>query len=157
MLPINPENEYSEEQLLAAQLLADRDTTGMTIAKIAEVCQVSERTLYRWMRDPEFINLMNEQVELVQKAFLGEAYLHLRKAVRGGSTRALELYLKNQGKLIDKKEVAGQIDVVATAANMDADALKADIEELKRRIEEQQKKALPEGIVIDAKIVGEDE
>ncbi len=145
---------FSDEKVLAAQLLANKDANGLSDADIARECACSERTLYRWKTDPDFIELLNHYAELAQDAFVPELYASLRKQVRNGNTRAAELVLKNRGKLIDRKEVSGSLEVTAKAESLTEDALKAEILELKRKVGKlagDTPKALPEQI-IDAEL-----
>lgn len=135
-------SKYPENQQLAAQLIATRDINQMTNQQIASEAGVDPRTIYRWMNNEEFLELLNYYADLSQDAFLPELYAHMRKAVRGGSTRAMELVLKSKGKLIDRKEVTGNIELEAKAS-LSEDAILAEIEELKRKIEDQ-KHILPE-------------
>lgn len=125
---------YSDAEIMAAQLLANKDTNGFTNAQIASQVNISDRQLYRWMNSENFIELLNHFAELSQKAFIPEMYQQMRKAVRGGSVRALELALKNQGKLIDKKEVSGNLDVTAINGSLSEEALMLEIEELKKKV-----------------------
>lgn len=155
LLNINPE-DFSDEERLAAQLLATKDSNDMTNEQIANECNVAPRTLYRWQSREEFIALLNHYAELAQDAFIPELYSLMRKSVRSGSTRAMELALKNRGKLIDRKEVSGNLDITARSAeSLSQNNLQAEIEELKRKVgklSEAKKSALPP-VIIDAELV----
>lgn len=129
-------SRFTEQQIDAAQLLANKDSNGMTVAQIASDIGVDPRTLYRWQNDEDFIELLNHFAELSQELFVPELYMHLRKAVRGGSTRAMELALKNRGKLIEKREIAGSVELTARHA-LSEDAILAEIDELKKKIDGQ--------------------
>lgn len=131
-------SKYTEEQVYAAQLLTTKDLHGMNNAQIAAECKISDRTLYRWLASEGFLELLNYFADLSQDAFVPELYSQLRKAVRAGSTRAMELVLKNRGKLIDRKEVSGSLEVSAKPIEgMDKNAIMLEIEELKRKIDGQ--------------------
>lgn len=127
-------SKYDPRWIKAAELLANKDTNGYTVAKIAEEVGISERQLYRWQTDPEFIELLDEFAERSMAAFTPELYAQLRKAVRSGSTRALELALKNRGKLIDRKEIAGSVDMNVKQSLTEQELL-AEIEELRKRVD----------------------
>lgn len=153
MLPmkINPE-DYSPEKLLAAQLLATKDDNQMTDAQIASEVQVDLRTIYRWKNDPQFVDLLLYYSELSMEVFVPELYQSLKRAVRQGSTRAMELVLKNRGRLIDKKEVSGNLGLsVEQTHDLTQDILLVEIEELKKKVKQmdgQPRKAIPP--VVDA-------
>jgi hypothetical protein len=150
VLPSINLEKYSPEKLLAAQLLASKDENGMTDAKIASDVGCDLRTLYRWKNDPAFIDLLLYYSELSMEAFTSELYSSLKKAVRQGSTRAMELILKNRGKLIDRKEVSGNLTVEQTIT-LTQDVLLEEIEQLKQKVlaNSPDKKALPEVVEAD--------
>ena len=135
MLPsINLDN-YTPEKILAAQLISNKDENSMTDSQISSECGCDLRTLYRWKNTPEFIELLLHFSELSMEAFTSELYGQLKRAVRQGSTRAMELVLKNRGKLIDKKEVSGNLNLsVEQTLSLTQDVLLTEIEELKRKV-----------------------
>jgi len=151
MLPsVNLEN-YTPSKILAAQLLANKAENDMTDAQIAQECQVDTRSIYRWKNDPLFIDLLLYYGELSMESFTVELYGQLKKAVRQGSTRAMELVLKNRGKLIDKKEVSGNLGLsIDQTITLTQDVLLTEIEELKRKVlASTTAKSLP-GAIIEA-------
>lgn len=86
----------------------------MTIAKIAEELGVNDRTIYRWKKEPEFIAYTNELAERAMDAFLSEAYKMIRDISTKGKSdsarlKALELLLKNRGKLTDVQKA--EVDI----------------------------------------------
>ena len=149
MLPSIDLEKYSKEKILAAQLLSSKDENGMTDAQIAKEVGIESRTLYRWKLEPLFIELLMYYAELSMENFTAELYSKLKTSVRQGSTRAMELALKNRGKLIDKKEVSGNIAIEQTLS-LTPDVLLSEIEELKRKLASSNKSALPAVKVIDA-------
>ena len=144
VLPKIKLEDYQENQILAAQLLATKDDTGMTIKAISESCGVEPRTIHRWKADPMFLDLLLYYAEIEMAGYLPELYSSLRKSVRQGSTRAMELVLKNRGLLIDKKEVTGSLTVEQTLS-LGQEELISEIEELKQKVLASTKgqKALP--------------
>ncbi|MBC9785952.1 helix-turn-helix domain-containing protein, partial [Heliobacterium chlorum] len=102
-------------QRLAAEILASNDVHKMTLAQIAEEAGISERTLYRWKQDPDFIAYQNEVAELAMKDFLAEAYNSLKSIARGSQSeknklKAIELVMKNQGRLTEVQKVEAKIE-----------------------------------------------
>lgn len=93
------------EQLKAIALIVSRDVNGMTYKQIADEIGVAESTIFRWKEKDYFVDELNRQAELMQKAFLSEAYNRLRGIITNPHTadnnvlKALELFMKNQGKL----------------------------------------------------------
>ena len=148
MLPSIDLEKYSKEKVLAAQLLSSKDENGMTDAQIAKEVGIESRTLYRWKLEPLFIELLMYYAELSMENFTAELYSKLKTSVRQGSTRAMELALKNRGKLIDKKEVSGNIAIEQTLS-LTPDVLLSDIQELKHKLAASYKSALPAVKVID--------
>lgn len=99
-------SKFRPEQIECAKLLVSREVgEKLTIEDIARKIGVDPRSIYRWKNDPEFISLINEIADRQMDAFLSEMYSHLRQQVRRGSVKAMELYLKRMGKLIDRREV----------------------------------------------------
>lgn len=102
-------------QMRAAEILALNDYHQMTTAEIAEEIGVSERTIYRWKKDPNFIAYQNELADKIMESFIAEAYSELRKIVRFADSdnvriKALDLFLKNRGKLKDIGEKSLKIE-----------------------------------------------
>ena len=146
MLPSIDMDKYTPQKVLAAQLLSSKDENGMSDAQIAAEIGCDLRTIYRWKQDPLFIELLLYNAELGMESFTVELYQNLKRAVRQGSTRAMELVLKNRGKLIDKKEVTGNLTVEQTIS-LTQDVLLSEIEELKHKVlaNTKEKKALSPG------------
>ncbi|MCW2278723.1 phBC6A51 family helix-turn-helix protein [Heliophilum fasciatum] len=124
------------EQAKAAELFVGNELDGrLTIAEIAEQVGVSERTIYRWKQDPEFLAYQNYLADLLMEDFITEAYVRLRGLVRADNEKtqlkALELLLKNRGKLTDVKEITATVE-----DNRSDEALAAEIEELKKALGE---------------------
>lgn len=137
--------DYSPQKILAAQLMANKDINGFTNNDIARESNIDVRTLYRWACDPEFVEIVNYYAELAQDAFIPELYSSLRKAVRGGSTRAMELVLKNRGKLIDRREVQGTLGLdVQQVSSLTQDVLVNEIQELKKKVKQLEKPSRPD-------------
>jgi AcrR family transcriptional regulator len=132
-------SSFKRDQLEAARLMSDPDER-LTNAEIAERVGVSERTIYRWKEDADFIALLNDLADKHMDSFLAEAYRQLQTSARRGSVKALELILKRQGKLIERREVVGEITHTAALDGKTNDqladeiaALEAQLLELKER------------------------
>lgn len=126
-------SKYSQQQLSAARLMADPDCR-MTNKEIAESVGVSDRTIYRWKEDREFLDLQNDLTDKYMDAFLSEVYRQLQKAVRQGSVKAIELALKRAGRLIEKREVTSDttLEVVGIESKSN-EQIQHEIEEMERK------------------------
>lgn len=97
-------------QRKAIEMLVMSDVAGTTYAEIAEAVGVSDRTLYVWRKEPLFSDELVRQAEQLQTAFLNDAYQTLRGLVTdktvsdGNKLKAIEIVLKNQGRLKDVQE-----------------------------------------------------
>lgn len=131
-------SKFSTQQLAAARLMATPEQK-MTNKEIAQAVGISERQLYRWKENREFLDLVNDLAEKYMDAFLGEVYREMRKSIMSGSVKAMELYLKRSGKLIDRKEV--QSDVTIDVTTFDGKSN----EDIMREIEEMERKQLGSG------------
>ncbi|WP_423410256.1 phBC6A51 family helix-turn-helix protein [Heyndrickxia sp. MSNUG] len=113
------ELELSPVQKKAAWLLVQNDlATNMkgekkTLEEIASECAIDTKTLYNWRKtDRNFIDYKNSITDMTLDDFYSEAMAMLMKLVRGtsnngmGSIKALELYLKTTGRLINRSEIS---------------------------------------------------
>ncbi|MBC9786317.1 helix-turn-helix domain-containing protein [Heliobacterium chlorum] len=121
-------------QRLAAEILASNDVHKMTLAQIADEAGISERTLYRWKQDPDFIAYQNEVAELAMKDFLAEAYNSLKSIARGSQSeknklKAIELVMKNQGRLTEVQKVEAKIE-----DSRSNESIEAEIDNLKKML-----------------------
>lgn len=107
-------------QKKCAELIVMQDINKMTINQMAEELGVNRSTIFRWKQTKEFNDYLNSLADEFQRSFLSEAFAELRTIMKHGRTheklKAVELILKNQGKL---KE---QTDITATVkADIDVD------------------------------------
>ena len=131
-------------QKRAAEILASNDIHQMTLQQIAEHVGVSHRTLYRWKQDKDFVRYQNDIAEQLMEDFLAEAYGTLKGLVRRGRSdhskiKALELVLKNRGKLTDVHKVEAKIE-----DNRSNEVIEEEIEQLQKELSR-----LPEQEVTD--------
>ena len=101
------------ERLTATQkkcieLLVMKDIEKKTNNQIAEECGIDRATLYRWKNKPEFNDALIERAEEFNRSFLPDTYGVLRNIMTYGQDahklKAIELMLKNQGRLKDVQE-----------------------------------------------------
>ena len=122
-------------QRRAAEILASNDVHQMSLAQIAEHVGVSHRTLYRWKQDKDFVTYQNNISEQLMEDFLTEAYTTLKGLVRSSGRsdnsrlKALELVLKNRGKLTDVHHIEAKVEDARSN-----EAIEAEIEQLRKEL-----------------------
>ena len=98
------------EQYKAIALMIYKDVNGLTNEDIAREVGVNPSTLYAWKKEGYFNDELIRQSEEVQRSFLADTYTQLRMIINnsqvkaGNKLKAIELVLKNQGRLKDVQE-----------------------------------------------------
>ncbi len=106
---------------IAAECLANPDFTG-TKEDIAKAAGVSRGTLYRWLRTPEFIEMVNYMIDQYTGAELGMVWKALLSRCRAGDLAAIRLYFEMKDRLSMQEEQMLRIEL-----------LKAQVEQLKAK------------------------
>lgn len=133
-------DDFTPPQLMAAEMLCDLDS-DLTAKQIAAECGIAEGTMSRWRNDPRFMALVEHIAETNMRFSLVNVYKQLHRTARAGNTRSMEMLLKQQGKLIDRREVTQETTVNVTS-DKTATQLSAEIAELERRLLEQSAHAI---------------
>lgn len=125
----------SAQQMKAAELFAMQDVNHMKVEEIAQEVGVSRITLWKWRQEPEFIAYKNDLAERRMEDFLDEAYKLLRGMATDGQSektrlKAVELVLKNRGKLTDVQKVEQTVK-----DERSSEAILADIERLEALVQ----------------------
>lgn len=111
----------SASQKKCAELIVMKDINKMNMNDIAEEIGVNRSTVFRWKQNKEFNDYMNSLADEFQRSFLADAFGELRKIMAYGKPheklKAIELVLKNQGKLKENTEVTA---TVKTDVDVDA-------------------------------------
>lgn len=98
----------SASQKKCAELLVMKDINKMNITQIAEEIGVNRSTIFRWKQTKEFNDYLNNLADEFQRSFLADAFSELRTIMKHGKPheklKAVELILKNQGKLKENTE-----------------------------------------------------
>ena len=94
---------------IAAELLANPDFSG-TKEEIARETGVSRATLYRWLRNPDFVALVNQLVAQYADAELAMVWKSLCKQIQAGNLQAIRLYfeLRERGKQTASNQLQDQ-------------------------------------------------
>lgn len=104
------------EQYKAIALMIYKDVNGLSNEQIAKEVGVNPSTLYEWKKKDYFNNELIKQSEEVQRSFLSDTYTQLRMIINsnkvnaGNKLKAIELVLKNQGRLKDVQEVTQTVE-----------------------------------------------
>ncbi|APT46565.1 phBC6A51 family helix-turn-helix protein [Bacillus safensis] len=104
------------EQYKAIALMVYKDVNGLTNEMIAKEVGVNPSTLYEWKKGEAFNNELLKQSEEVQRSFLADTYTQLRVIINSPNVKpanklkAIELVLKNQGRLKEVQEVTQTTD-----------------------------------------------
>lgn len=90
------------------ELLVMKDVEKKTNNQIAQECGIDRATLYRWKNKPEFNDALIQRAEEFNRSFLPDTYGTLRTIMMYGTDahrlKAIELMLKNQGRLKEVQE-----------------------------------------------------
>lgn len=107
----------TEDQIKAAELHVEdefrdkKDRIGWT--GIAEKLEYDRRTIYNWRQIPEFQQYVAYLSNVERDSFYPKVIKQLHRAIEGGnngepSIRAIELWLKATGKLVDTQYVISE-------------------------------------------------
>lgn len=114
------ESQLEPAQVKAARMLIDNefaDKDGkMTLEEIADTLEITPRTLYNWRKNPMFAAYQNALADYESYRFAPTVLSQLHNAIIGTSNngvpsiKAIELWLKTQDRLVDRKEIHSQIE-----------------------------------------------
>ncbi|EPC8419955.1 phBC6A51 family helix-turn-helix protein [Bacillus wiedmannii] len=112
--------EITEEQAQAAIKLVENSFAGRerkTLEEIAGEIGISRTTLWTWSNDVNFIRYKEALADQLLRDNIDLANGQLIALIRGDftnnstpSVKALELFYKLSGKLVDKKEIITNVD-----------------------------------------------
>lgn len=101
-----------------------------TNEEMADLCGVDVRTVYRWKKNEKITKEIEAQADINLKSRIGHAYgvlteiLFSEESEDKHKLKALEIFLKTQGKMKDTAEVKNEITV------KDADQAAAELDKL---------------------------
>lgn len=124
--------QFSEKQIIAIGLLSQPNKAGFSFEDIAEQSGVSVRQLHRWRKLPEFKQAIVEQSLENVKDELPDVLSAHKKQAKKGNMKAIELFYKLFGLLIEKQE----IEQTVTSKDKDNATLEAELAQLKGLIDE---------------------
>jgi transposase-like protein len=113
------------EHYIAIKWLAQPRKGGKTIKEIAELCGVSEQSIYNWRKDPLFERELKKEMIRRSQDKLPELIDSLAEiAIRDGNAAMAKLALQINGMLTDKVE----IETKQSTADIDYDALDDELD-----------------------------
>ena len=111
----NSENTIIDARMaIAAELLANPDFSG-TKEDIAREAGVTRQTLYRWLRNPDFVALVNRLVSQYADAELAMVWKALCRKIQDGDMQAIRLYFELRERGIQQKAESEQLSEKPTS------------------------------------------
>lgn len=111
-MQLNKDGKLTDTQIQAIDMLITQDESGLTKEEIAEQLDINPSTLWRWEKKNKlFRDTLIKTAEETQRNVLPSVYARLRGIISSPLTtdrdrlKAIELFLKNQGRLTAIKEV----------------------------------------------------
>lgn len=119
--------QFHEGQIQAIGYLSLPNKGGLQFEEIADKCGISVRQLHRWRKQPEFKQAVVEQsLENVKEELPNVIKSHY-DATQSGNVKAIELFYKLFGLLIDKQEITQEV----SNKDISNDSLQQELDELK--------------------------
>lgn len=88
----------SARQLKAIEMLMDIENPK-TNAEIATQIGVTEATLYNWLKDPRFLEALNEYAEKLMRLSRYRVNRALLRKIDAGDVQAMKLYFEKIGEI----------------------------------------------------------
>lgn len=136
-------SKLTPQQLAAAELLVANDFAGKekkTYQEIAEELEIDARTLYNWRHTPAFIRYCATLSDSKLDSYRSVADAQLMKLIAGTSNngipsiKALELFYKLNGKLVERREVV-QTEELNRPKRMSDEELQRGLEEMNKMLQ----------------------
>lgn len=122
---------FNTKQLKFAELLIDPEDRRNRREKIAEV-GVAPSTAYRWLKDPEYLEFLDRQIDIVSYGHLATAWTSLITEVKKGDTPAIKLFFELKGKYKQLHEHTGKNGAPIETLNTNIDLDELTTEELEK-------------------------
>lgn len=134
----------NSKKVKAAHLLVNNDYAvkdeSKTQEEIADELGVTRQTLYTWRQDPIFLKYCEQLSEVKLIEFRSLVDSQLIKAIRGTSSngipsmKALDLYYKLSGRLVERSEVVTSDDANAKTRPLDDKQIEKELAELRSKL-----------------------
>ena len=125
-------HQFTQKQIMAIGILSQPNRAGLEFTEVAEKVGISIRQLHRWRVKPEFKQAIIEQSLINVKEVIPNVLEAHRKQAESGNIKAIELFYKLFGLLIDKQE----IESVVTSKNKGNEELESELSELRGLLDE---------------------
>ena len=133
--------KLTPKQILAAELILENEFRAKgdkrKLEEIAEDAGCAVRTLYEWRQEPEFVRYLAAISDTRLDSYRSMADSQLVKLMNGTSNngtpsiKALELFYKIIGKLVEKREVVTESKAIPP---LDPTDIQAQLEALQKSI-----------------------
>lgn len=110
----------------------DRRTKGQKMQEVG----VPERTFYRWMKDPRYIEYINKQLDRYTDGELVEVWKSLLNQAKRGNIQAIKLFFELKKLYVERHEHTGKDGKPIEFTNLSDEELDAKIERLMKQVEE---------------------
>lgn len=124
--------QFTEKQITAIGILAMPNRGGLSFEEVAEKSGIGIRQLHRWRKLPEFKQAIIEQSLNNVKEVLPNVLKAHQKQAESGNVKAIELFYKLFGLLIEKQE----IETTVTNRDKGNDDLEKELSDLKGLIDQ---------------------
>lgn len=124
--------QFTEKQITAIGILAMPNRAGLSFDEVAEKSGIGIRQLHRWRKLPEFKQAIIEQSLNNVKEVLPNVLKAHQKQAESGNVKAIELFYKLFGLLIEKQE----IETTVTNRDKGNEDLEKELSELKGLIDQ---------------------
>lgn len=119
----------NEKQIAAIEFLSLPQRGGMTYAQIAEQVGVSERQLYTWRQDEDFMDAVVKRTIRKAAEYLPDIMASVPKhIIEDGNAAMLRTYMQSIGALTEKLEIDSK-----DSATEDVDKMRAEIDKFRRQ------------------------
>lgn len=79
-----------------------------TYGDVAEEANVSERSIYNWLNDDRFVEVLNREIKRFTDAENARVWKSLIREAGKGNVQAIKLYFELKNKYKDRKEITGK-------------------------------------------------
>ncbi|MCG7346376.1 hypothetical protein MHZ92_19920 [Sporosarcina sp. ACRSL] len=133
---LTPQQQECAELIAMNELEYGVGGKRKTLEEIGEIVGVSRQSIHKWKQIPAFLEYMSHVSSQHMAATRPMVYSQLLTAIRGGnngipSIKAIELYLKLSGDLVERREVTHVEDY---RTPMSREQIAAELEEITRRL-----------------------
>lgn len=124
--------QFTEKQITAIGILAMPNRGGLSFEEVADKAGISERQLHRWRKKPEFKQAVIDQSLANVKEVIPNVLSAHTKQAESGNVKAIELFYKLFGLLVDKQEITQDV----TTRDKGNEDLTAELDDIRNLIED---------------------